>query len=108
MSIQNANTIIQGQEKVSLGMFPGTAILASLKKLGLMLAGRSHPLFDLTTVHTTCTIEDYYYVGLQSVSLGQIRGSASTSRCYAPPFKEQAARVLGQLHKERQEWSCFI
>lgn len=51
-------------------------------KIWSALSSRSRRLLDLAEVQATCPTLDYYYAGVQIVSLPQIRGSASPARCH--------------------------
>lgn len=82
MMTQNASAAAN-QKAVSLGWkLPPTNLQAGLSKLWSALNGRSRHLLDLTTVQATCPLLDYHYVGKQTVTISQIRGSASEGRSH--------------------------
>jgi hypothetical protein len=81
MMTQNASAVAN-QKVVSLGWkLPQTKIQAGLSKLWSALSWRSRRLLDLTAIQATCTLLDCRYAGKQTVTISQIRGSASEGRC---------------------------
>lgn len=46
------------------------------------LTGRNRRLLDLAEIEASVTILDYTFMGRQAVPLSQIRGSATSARCY--------------------------
>lgn len=53
-----------------------------LDQLWLALTGRSCRLLDLARIEASVTILDYTFMGRRTVPLNQIRGSATSARCY--------------------------
>ena len=78
MMTQNMAQNKETQRWMSLG----TKVGAGLAKVWAVVTGHSGYLLDLNVIQANCSIVEYYYTGLQTVSLGQIRGSASTGRCH--------------------------
>ena len=67
----------ENSERLSLAAKVGV----SLVWIRLLLTGESRRLLDLNKVKESSKIVGYHYVGLQSITLHQIRGSATTGRC---------------------------
>jgi hypothetical protein len=82
MTAHKASSILRRQEKGFWRILPGTTIGTGLGKIWSSLTGGSRGLLDLNVVQAGCTLVNYSYVGLQTVPLRQIRGSASASRCH--------------------------
>lgn len=78
--IYRANPVSYQRVTTPAWKLPQTLIRAGLNKLWTTLTKRSPRLLDLSTIQTTCTILDYRYVGKQTVTISQIRGSSSEGR----------------------------
>ncbi len=69
------------EKRVSQWLAQATNIKNGLGKVWSALSGRSPRLLNLADVESNCLIQGSSYLGIQSVSINQIRGSASLGRC---------------------------
>lgn len=67
-----------------------------LHRLWSILTHRASQLFDLSQVETHCTIRARCYAGIQTVPLGQIRGSACRSHDFDSAFHPRRSHNKGR------------
>ena len=82
MTAHKASSVLRQQEKGFWGTLSGMTVSAGLGKVWSALSGGSPRLLDLNVVQARCTLVHYDYIGLQTVPLSQICGSASAGRCH--------------------------
>lgn len=81
MTAHDANSILQQEEKGFWGLLSRTLLWTGPEKMWSSLTGGSRRLLDLNAVQANCILVNYSYIGLQTIALRQIRGSASAGRC---------------------------
>jgi len=69
-----------------------TNLLSGLCRISARVTGRGDRLLDLAAVTASCTIRDRHYAGIQTVPIGQIRGSEGRCNDFDTDFHPRQKR----------------